>query len=298
MNNFHQKTYLRKSRNLAALILFLCAFLGVREASAQALTVKQGEVMIYSIKSKADVQALFGGVQIPVFTHGGQNYALVAADVSKKPGNYYLRIRSGDKELEKKVIKVNPGTYPQVVRGVAYKFGTLSKEKQEAVTKDKAPLLDRLSKASNAALSKISRANFRNPLDSTITVTSPYGYKRIYTNHSTIHHGVDFRAKIGTPVYAISDGQVLWGEGKALYLEGPTVVLDHGGGVISKYLHLSKVVAQTGALVKAGDLIGYSGDQGADVSGAHLHFAIKVGNASVSPLQFVEEFKKLKIKSL
>ncbi len=102
------------------------------------------------------------------------------------------------------------------------------------------------------------------------------------------------RAPIGTPVYAISDGEVLWGEQKSLYLEGPTIAIDHGEGIVSKYLHLSKVLVQTGATVHAGDLIGYSGDQGADVNGAHLHFAIKVGNASVNPLQFIQEFQKLK----
>ena len=261
--------------------------------NAEVFKIKQGEVFFYPIANKVATSAYFGGVKIPVFSFNGNNYALVVADVAKKVGNYNLRIKNGEKELEKKVIQVKIGDFKKVFTKVPYKFTTLPKDKQESVTKDRAPLVALLTKASTETSPKLWQSIFRNPLDE-IFVTSPFGYKRIYTNHSTIHNGVDFRAKIGTPIYAISDGKVLWGEGKALYLEGPMVAIDHGDGIVSKYLHLSKVLTQAGAMVHAGDIIGYSGNQGADITGPHLHFAIKIGNASISPLQFIKEFQKLK----
>lgn len=263
------------------------------ESDAALLTVKQGEVLLYPIYFSTTTSVLFGGVKMPVFDYGDRKYTLIAVDVSKQLGNYNLRIKEGEKELDRRVIQVKLGTYKKTVTKTAYKFATLPKAKQEVVLKDKAPLVALLTKVVTETKPKLWKSIFRDPLD-TMTTTSPFGYKRIYTNYSTTHQGVDLRAKIDTPVYAISDGIILWGESKALYLEGPTVVIDHGDGVISKYLHLSKVLVQAGSKIKAGEIVGYSGDQGADVEGAHLHFAIKVGNASVNPLQFIKEFQKLK----
>ncbi len=280
-------------RNFIFIIFLLCIFGFSREVDAAILTMKQGEVLLYPINFPTTTSVLFGGVKMPVFNYNGKKYALVAADVNKKRDNYNLLIKEEEKELEKMVIKIKTGTQPKVMMKKAYKFKTLPKEKQAEVLENKAPLVAALTKATAEAKPKIWQSLFRSPL-SIMTTTSAFGYTRIYTNHLTTHHGEDLRAKVGTPVYAISDGEVLWGEGKALYLEGPTVVIDHGDGIISKYLHLSKVLVQAGSNVKAGDIVGYSGDQGADVQGAHLHFAIKVGNASVSPLQFIQEFQKLK----
>lgn len=276
-------------------LILLVSLLGLgQEANATEPSLKQGEVLLYPISFPQATSALFGGIKIPFFDYAGKKYALIVADVGKLPGGYNLRIKSGDKELEKKLIEVKTGTYKKSVMGKAYKFSTLPKNKQETVVKDKAPLVASLAKAATETKPKLWQAIFANPLAS-MTTTSPFGYKRIYTNYSTTHRGEDLKAKVGTPVYAISDGVVLWGEGKTLYLEGPMIAIDHGDGIVSEYLHLSKVVVQTGDKVKAGDIIGYSGNQGADVSGAHLHFAIKVGNAAVSPLQFIQEFQKLKV---
>lgn len=273
--------------------MFLLLFIFAQKADAQTPTLRQGEILLYPISHGGDTTAYFGGVKIPVFNYGGNDYALVPADVAKQIGGYNLRIKKDGRELEKTLIQVTVGDFKKTYTKTAYKFSTLPRDKQESVVKDRAPLVTLLNKASTQASPRLWESFFRDPLDD-ITTTSPFGYKRIYTNYSTTHQGVDLRAKVGTPIYAISDGKVLWGEGKALYLEGPMVAIDHGDGIVSKYLHLSKVLAQAGSMVSAGDIIGYSGDQGADITGPHLHFAIKVGNASVNPLQFIQEFQKFK----
>jgi murein DD-endopeptidase MepM/ murein hydrolase activator NlpD len=281
---------------LKILICFLAAgaLLGSAfTASAASVPLKQGEVLIYPLNIETETSAYLGKEKMPVFEHDGKKYALLAADVNEKAGNYNLKIKSGtQKEEEKKIIKVKLGNFKKILTKVPYKFSTLSKDLQEKVVEEKAPLAASLIEALTKPAQKL-WTDFQYPLDK-ITITSPFGYKRIYTNHTTTHTGVDLRAAIGTPVYAISDGEILWGEQKRLYLEGPTVVIDHGEGIVSKYLHLSKVIVKTGDTVKGGDIIGYSGAEGADVTGAHLHFAIKVGDASVNPLQFINEFQKLK----
>lgn len=286
MNNFYSKT-------LVFLFMALFVFGLASKVNAETLMIRQGEVLLYPLNIETDVSAYLNNEKMPVFQYGGKGYVLIAVDVNKKVGNYNLSIKSGAKILQKQVVKVKLGSYKKVLTKVPYKFTTLSSKEQAVVAKEKAPLVALLVAAVAEPSPKLRDASFRSPLDE-VKTTSSFGYKRIYTNYSTTHQGVDLRAKIGTPVYAVSGGEVLWGEQKALYLEGPTIVINHGEGVVSKYLHLSKVLVQTGDVVSKGDLIGYSGDQGADVNGAHLHFAIKVGNASVNPLQFIQEFQKLK----
>jgi murein DD-endopeptidase MepM/ murein hydrolase activator NlpD len=107
------------------------------------------------------------------------------------------------------------------------------------------------------------------PLDD-IQVTSEFGmrnYKNMWW-----HNGIDFSAIQGKPVYAVEDGitQVAKDNptGYGLY-----IVVDHGN-FGSLYAHLSKMVVSAGKYVKAGDIIGYSGNTG-DSTGPHLHFEIR-----------------------
>lgn len=105
----------------------------------------------------------------------------------------------------------------------------------------------------------------------TLVVTSVFG-PRNYKN-LTRHNGVDFRACVGTPVYAVADGQVMVAQ-NAPTSYGKYIVIDHNKfGSLSA--HLSKYEVSVGQVVKAGQLIGYSGDTG-DIDGAHLHFEIRV----------------------
>jgi murein DD-endopeptidase MepM/ murein hydrolase activator NlpD len=221
-------------RSIAIITFLTIAFLG-QNTQAENLFLKQAEVMFYPVSGAKNLSATFGGVKIPIIKYEDKYYALVAADVRKIPGTYNLRIRSGAKEIQKQAIQIIKGDQPEVVRGVAYKFGGTVTPEEKALAKDKAELVARLNKAAAVGANpKLWRSLFWSPLEN-MTVTSPFGYTRIYTNHTTIHHGTDLRAKTGTPVYAISSGKVVWGKGKPLYLEGPMVAIDHGNGIISKY---------------------------------------------------------------
>lgn len=103
--------------------------------------------------------------------------------------------------------------------------------------------------------------------------------KRLYVSGS--HSGVDFRAAVGTPVYAAASGTVE-GTGntdttcpKASF--GKWVFIRHNNGLATAYGHLSVIKATEGATVKAGDLIGYSGSTG-HVTGPHLHLTVYASN--------------------
>lgn len=114
---------------------------------------------------------------------------------------------------------------------------------------------------------------------------------------SSFHRGLDIGAATGTPVYAAKGGVVITAE--ALGGAGNAVVINHGGGVVSKYFHLSRIVVQRTETapprsvgravgdanyggVAQGSLIGYVGKTG-NVTGAHLHFEIWVSGTAENP---------------
>ena len=100
------------------------------------------------------------------------------------------------------------------------------------------------------------------------------------------HNGVDFAATAGTPVYAASAGTIRSaGDGGPC---GNMVQIDHGGGLISAYCHLSRFAnISAGEHVEARTLIGYVGQTGR-ATGPHLHFAVKRLNATTGTEQFID----------
>ncbi|HKE84331.1 MAG TPA: M23 family metallopeptidase [Vicinamibacterales bacterium] len=98
------------------------------------------------------------------------------------------------------------------------------------------------------------------------------------------HQGADFRAATGTAVHAPNGGRVVLASD--LYFSGNTVIIDHGLGMFSLLAHFSKMSVETGATVSRGQVIGESGATGR-VTGPHLHWALRLGEASVDPLALV-----------
>jgi murein DD-endopeptidase MepM/ murein hydrolase activator NlpD len=135
------------------------------------------------------------------------------------------------------------------------------------------------------------KSSFSYPLIATtskgLTVTDPYGYNRKTGENTITHKGTDFRALKGTPVYAINRGVVRTAKLYTVY--GNTVVVDHGLGLTSLYMHMSRILVVPGQLVEKGMLIGYSGDTGY-AEAPHLHISIKIDNVSVDPMKFFELF--------
>jgi len=126
---------------------------------------------------------------------------------------------------------------------------------------------------------------FIEPVDG--CMVSPFGVKR-YRNHKPTgdyHGGVDLRSPAGTPVRAAADGTVKLAQ--LVTVLGNTVGLDHGQGVETLYMHMSKLAVEPGAPVKQGDIIGYVGTTGRS-SGPHLHWTLYVNGVQVNPGQWVK----------
>lgn len=142
---------------------------------------------------------------------------------------------------------------------------------------------------SNYSQARLWDSVFDYPMQSVIT--SPFGSARVFNNElKSYHSGTDFRAKIGTEIYASNRGKVVIAKNR--FLAGGSVVLDHGEGIFSMYYHCSELKVEVGQIVEKGDLIALSGATGR-VSGPHLHFGILVRGAQVDPLDFIAQVNAL-----
>lgn len=116
--------------------------------------------------------------------------------------------------------------------------------------------------------------------------TSPFGVQRLHNGKRTgnFHAGVDQRSAAGTPIRAISGGVVKivrqWN------VHGGTVAIDHGQGLGSIYLHMSRFATTEGAEVHKGDIVGYVGSTGRSTA-PHLHWSLYANGVPVNPGQWI-----------
>lgn len=209
-------------------------------------------------------------------------YVFVGVPVDTKSDKYLaslvecgrgVRLNPADKEIEV-TEKIFPSTK------IGRKITAVNSKKR-----------DRESKEIGAAYERGNEyADYKNgvfiaPLDP-IFVTDEFGRRRIYLNGETRHGGIDLRAASRTPIKAINSGVVLL-TAKNFSLEGNMVIIDHGSGIFSLYLHLSRINVKQGAKIKNGEVIGLSGSSGS-ATGPHLHFMVKINRINVDPLMFID----------
>ena len=123
------------------------------------------------------------------------------------------------------------------------------------------------------------------PLNSYSRMTSDYGW-RIHPIYGTqrLHNGMDFGASTGTPIMAAYDGEGVVSTYSSS--AGNYIMINHGGGLSTVYMHCSKLIAKVGDTVKKGDVIGLVGSTG-NSTGPHLHFSVRVNGEYVDPAPYI-----------
>lgn len=253
--------------------------------------VIQGEPIMIIVNGVSGIDTvqkiLFDGKSLWFFVWNGKPAALLGLDLNVKSGVHEVTVKMENGEIFKKVFSVGERTKIETPLGIPEKLGGNTPTSQKN-------LIVSLSKE-NALINNIFSArkrywaeNFRFPLNTAEKITDDYGYIRKTGYYSIPHKGSDFRAAEGTPVYAINRGIVRLA--KQLKIYGNTVAIDHGLGLITYYMHLSKINVKEGNLVGKGKLIGLSGQTGYAES-PHLHLSVKIGGVSIDPVRFFDLFK-------
>jgi murein DD-endopeptidase MepM/ murein hydrolase activator NlpD len=122
---------------------------------------------------------------------------------------------------------------------------------------------------------------FRWPLES-VRVTSPWGaVRRLNGALQRPHYGIDLGGATGTPIFAPASGIVILAE-PDMHFEGGIIAIDHGQGLISIYLHQSRLIAQVGQRVVAGTQIGLVGSKGR-ATGPHLCWRLRWRGRQLDP---------------
>jgi len=197
-----------------------------------------------------------------------------------RPGSYratvYWKYSDGRAGTIKRSVEVRPRRF-----GVQRLRLSRSQERQYS-----APETEREYELIGSALDLVSperhwRGSFILPVQGRIS--TQYGLERwVNGRFSYRHRGVDIAAPEGTAVAAAADGVVSLAD-DSFQLHGQTVVVDHGHGVSTLYLHLSRIEVSPGERVAQGQTIGRVGSSGV-ATGPHLHFAVYAYHEAVDPL--------------
>jgi murein DD-endopeptidase MepM/ murein hydrolase activator NlpD len=249
-----------------------------------------GDVLRTDLKVAEAVQTLdvyFGAQKIVLQPQVNRDQwsGLVGIDLETKPGRYSLKgtITFSDGRTLKleQGLQVLPKAFPVQRIQVEEKYVTLD-PKAEKRSEEESKKLQAIWRSSTPQ--KLWQGRFIPPVVSQLT--SGFGRRRIVNSQPrSPHAGVDLKATTGTPIKAANGGKVVLAED--LYFSGNTVVLDHGLGLYTYYGHCSTMAVKPGDSVVRGQVIGEVGATGR-VTGPHLHWACRLGEARVNPLELTK----------
>jgi murein DD-endopeptidase MepM/ murein hydrolase activator NlpD len=252
-----------------------------------------GAPVLFQVKAATKLDSLAGtwlGHQL-TFSYDAATrtwFALGGVSIETHPGKYPLLLNgvrsAGNAAVTfTRQLAVARAKYPQikVELTVEKKFTEPTPEEQEQIAEGV--------KVKNDYLNRVTperewSGKFVAPADAAIS--DVFGSQRIFNGKAqSPHQGLDFRVPTGTPVNAMNDGTVLLA--RPLYFEGNFVVIDHGQGFLTLYLHLSEFKVKEGDVVKRGQEIGLSGGTGR-ATGPHLHVAVRWQGTYLDPARLMQ----------
>lgn len=207
-------------------------------------------------------------------------YGIGGISFETRPGAYTLELKGttsrGNEISFSRKVTVRKAKYPTIAVTVAKQYTEPSPEQLERIHQDKTIKQDVFSHTDSE---REWSGKFRPPVEAKIS--DVFGTQRMFNGKvQSMHQGLDYAVPGGTPVSAVNAGTVLLAS--PLYFEGNCVVLDHGQGLMTLYLHLSEIKVKQGERIERGQEIGRSGGTGR-ASGPHLHLAVRWQGVYLNP---------------
>ena len=223
------------------------------------------------------------GQKVAFFRKDAEWFALAGVDVEAPVGSSTLHVTvktAGGSEDVSRSVPVLQAHYRTGTLTVAPKF---VEPPAEETARIKAESELKAKVFAESAGEPLWEGDFRVPVKA--EATDSFGTRRMFNGKlASVHKGADFRAAMGTPVHAGNSGVVVIA--RPLYFEGNCVVIDHGLGLYTLYMHFSRIDVREGQRVKTGDALGLSGATGR-VTGPHLHWAVRWQGAYLDPIKLL-----------
>src|SRR5262245_11157394 len=254
------------------------------DVTVAARAVQPGEIVALTVtppRGLDDAHMTAFGHEIPLAAAGPSSWrGLVGIDVDVKPGAHTVSITagSGERRVERAYkLDVKPRQFATRRLKVDEAFVNPPAGVQERIERE-ARELERL--WNESAPKALWDGRFIVPVPG--RATSSFGTRSIFNGERrNPHGGTDFLSPAGTPIKSPNAGRVLLAAD--LYFSGNTVIVDHGGGLVSLFAHLSSFAVHEGEIVSTGVVLGNVGATGR-VTGPHLHWAVHLNGARVDPL--------------
>ena len=237
-------------------------------------------IKVSGVDASQRMAASIAGKEIP-FSSCGEDcvIGIGVVDPETKPGEYAVSTQFGP-QLLSITLSVKKAEYPEQHLTLPEKQVSLSLEDLERTKKE----AEKLKELWLLNTERLFRGGFIVPLPN--PVSTVYGARRIFNNKTiSIHGGIDIKGSLGEEVRASNRGRIVLAEN--LFFGGNTVVIDHGLGIYTIYMHLDRFKALHGQLVSKGEVIGFVGSSGRS-TGPHLHFGAKIMATNANPLSLTK----------
>jgi len=263
-------------------LLFGLVFLSPATASAQTWQAVQGDVLdIELAASAASLNIRAFGKSWPWKRLDDTHVRTwIGIDLTAKPGRHNIEIRS-EKKRETEHIEVKKGSFRISRIEVKKKMAVFDAKSLKRIRADQAAIR---ATYSMQLPEKPSIGIGFQPVEG--IVSTPFGAQRFVNGEPrSPHSGLDIAAPEGTPIITPLRGRVLLAE--SMYLNGNTVVIGHGNGLVMVYSHMKKLAVHKGDWLEKGANIGAIGQTGR-ATGPHLHWGIRFNNARINPLSLLK----------
>jgi murein DD-endopeptidase MepM/ murein hydrolase activator NlpD len=229
--------------------------------------------------SQAAPTARWGEQSLAVVSEKGRWFALLGIPLDTLPGEMEITV-FGQSTVAVKRVAIQIKNYPE-------QRLTIKDKRKVEPNPDDLARIEREKQMTEAVKRQFSSAvpdtNFMLP--SAGPLSSRFGLRRIFNGlPRNPHAGLDVAVGTGTPIKAPADGVVA--NAGDYFFNGNTVFIDHGQGLITAYMHMSRIDVRYGAPVKKGEILGAVGATGR-VTGPHLHWAVILNNTPVDPELFL-----------